>query len=172
MPADGDSVGLNRIRRAYLPLAGIRVLLVGESPPPGRGFFYTADSTLYHQTHRVFIEHCGASDGADKFLREFADAGFYLADLSDVRGDKPHLRPKSPDVREAVRSIAALIGQDTVAVIGVLREIDDLVASVVAASPNRDIRVESLPFPFHRSEQLQGRFRSGLRDVLEEVGCR
>ncbi len=102
-PASRDAgADLEVIRAQFLPADGIRVLLVGESPPPGRGFFYTGDSTLFRDTHRVFINRCSFAADEAAFLRQFAEAGFYLADLSGVRGDKPHLRPTALGVRSSL----------------------------------------------------------------------
>ncbi len=162
---------LEAIRVRFLPASGVRVLLVGESTPPGRGFFYTADSTLFRQSHQVFRDRCGFAADEAAFLRQFAEAGFYLADLSGTRGDKPHLRPTAPDVLSSLSDIAKLIGVQTVAVVGILQEIDDLVRVAVKASPKPSVRVHMVPFPFHRSEALRARYRSGLDRILQEVGC-
>jgi hypothetical protein len=174
MSASGpaDETNLESIRARFLPDGGVRVLLVGESPPPGRGFFYSADSTLFRETHKVFMDRCGYSEDEVTFLRQFADGGFFLVDLSSVRGDKPHLRQSAPDVLSSLSAVATLIGVRTIAVVGVLLDIDDLVHAAVKASPKASVRIHSLPFPFHRSEQLQARYRSGLDRILQDVGCR
>ncbi len=64
------------IRERYRPSA-VRVLLIGESPPPGRGFFYTGESSLFKFTVPVLVQQCGFTAEPAGFLRRFAEAGFF-----------------------------------------------------------------------------------------------
>jgi hypothetical protein len=147
-------------------------LLVGESPPRGRGFFYTGDSTLYRATAPVLVEECGFPRQPAAFLRSFAGSGFYLDDFSYDRGAKPAQDRRAPEVREAVQRIADLITQDSPAVVvGVLQSIDTLIDDAVLASAYPDIPCVLLRFPYHKSEAARLSFQDGLRRVVRHYGC-
>jgi hypothetical protein len=164
---------LEAVRRAHLPPDGIRLLLLGESPPPGKGFFYTGDSTLFRATVPVFVEECGFPSGATEFLSAFAGGGFFLEDFSSIRGAKPHLTPQHHEVAGTVRRLAKLVTEYApVAVVGVLREIEGLVQRVVAESDRPDTPVSSLRFPYYRSPSAQRAYQHGLRRVIAEYGCK
>lgn len=162
---------LEAIRQRFLPAGGIRVLMVGESPPPVRGFFYTGDSTLYRHTQPALVERCRFPSERDPFLARFAREGFYLADISTARGDKPHLRATAPDVQDAAAGLSRLIGARTVAVVGVLREIEPLVRAIVEQSDQPGCPWRCLTFPNSRNLGLQDRYRLELRRALQEFGC-
>lgn len=155
-----------------MPPGGIRVLFLGESPPPGKGFFYTGDSTLFRTTVPVFVAKCGFPSEPARFLSAFAEGGFYLEDFSLTRGDKPHLTPDRPDVTATVNRLAKLVSEHApVVVVGVLREIEDLTRRVVAESERSDTPVQSLRFPHHKSQQAQREYQDGLREVVADYGC-
>jgi len=163
---------LEAIRLGYRPDADIRVLLIGESPPPGRGFFYTGDSTLFRASVPVFAERCGFPSDPEAFLRRFAGEGFYLDDLSTLRGDHPGDRPDADDVKTSLRRLAGMIDEHRpVVVVGVLDRICSLVERVVALSSEPGTPVRCLPFPYWKSESAKREYQRGLRDVLEEFGC-
>jgi hypothetical protein len=163
---------VREIREKYMPPVGIRVLLLGESPPPRRGFFYTADSTLYRCTVPVMAAECGFPQDSLSFLVRFADAGFYLDDFSYHRGDHPHERPQSPDVITAFARLARLIDEHKpVAVIGVLERISGLVERTVATSTRPETPWHCLRFPHSKNRRTQELYANGLRGVLAEFGC-
>jgi hypothetical protein len=148
------------------------VLLIGESPPRGRGFFYTGDSALYRFTAPVLLEECSFPQGRERFLGRFSDAGFFLDDLSPTRGDKPAARASDPDVRAAVARLAATISADApVVVVGVLLSLRALVREIVAASSRPHTPWECLHFPHPRNEEEQRRYKAGLRKIVREFGC-
>jgi hypothetical protein len=70
-----------RLRNSFRP-ATVRVLFVGESPPAGGSFFYSADSELYRATRDAFEAALPRFRNADSFLNAFAQSGCYLVDLS------------------------------------------------------------------------------------------
>jgi hypothetical protein len=82
--SDGE---LEAIRCSFRP-DKIRVLLLGESPPPRRGFFYTRDSSLYRFTAPVLQREWNFPTEPAAFLARFAESGFFLDDFSSRRGDK------------------------------------------------------------------------------------
>lgn len=67
------------LRRRYLP-ARVRILFIGESPPAGGRFFYSADSELYRATRDAFYAALGERL-REPFLACFAELGCYLDDL-------------------------------------------------------------------------------------------
>jgi hypothetical protein len=80
---------LESLRHSYRP-SEIILLLVGESPPPHKGFFYDAtaiEGPLSRSTRRSFEDFFGTkySDRQD-FLRQFKSKGCYLLDLFGDRG--------------------------------------------------------------------------------------
>jgi len=75
-------------------------LLLGDSPPPGRGFFYTGDSSLYRFTAPVLQQESEFPREPQAFRSRFAHAGFVLDDFSSRRGDKPaQARPRLSGTR-------------------------------------------------------------------------
>jgi hypothetical protein len=163
---------LETIRQRYRPVGTLHLLFLGESPPPGRGFFYTCDSTLFRVAKPVFVRACSFPSDPDAWLSAFAEARCYLDDFSSTRGGKPHTRPNASDVRQAIQRLAGLVseGQPTV-VVPVLREIDDLAREVVAASDRPETPLRVLRFPYFRSESVKAEFATGLAAVLREFGC-
>jgi hypothetical protein len=165
---EGD---LEAIRRSFRPDT-IRVLLLGESPPPGRGFFYAGDSSLYRFTAPVLRRICRFPLEPEAFLVRFAGSGFFLDDFSSRRGDKPAQRADDDDVREAVKRIAASITTDEPEfVVGVLLGLSSLVEEAVNASGHPDTPWRCLPFPHPKNEEGQRRYQEGLGAVLRQVGC-
>lgn len=166
--SDGD---LEAIRRSFRP-DKIRVLLLGESPPPGRGFFYAGDSSLYRFTAPVVRRICRFPLEPEAFLTGFAGAGFFLDDFSSRRGDKPAQRADDDDVRDAVNRIAASITTDEPEfVVGVLLGLSSLVEEAIHASAHPDTPWRCLPFPHPKNEEGQRRYQEGLAAVLRHVGC-
>jgi hypothetical protein len=163
---------LEEVRKRFRPVGRLHLLFLGESPPPGRGFFYTADSTLFRAAKPVFVQACRFPGDPHGWLATFADTRCYLDDFSSIRGDKPHTRPSAPDVRKAIRRLARVVseGQPTV-VVPVLREIDELAREVVAASTHPGTPLRVLRFPYFRSERAKSEFATGLTAVLREFGC-
>lgn len=145
--------------------------MLGESPPPGRGFFYTADSSLYRFTAPVLRQECGFPREPAAFLSSFGYAGFFLDDYSSRRGDKPAQRADDPDIRDAVIRIAKSISGDApVYVVGVLLSLEELVAEAVESSTHPETPWRCLPFPHPKNEQGQRRYQEGLREVLGVAG--
>jgi hypothetical protein len=162
---------LEALRERFRPPGGVRLLLLGSSPPPGHGFFYKARSTVFECTRRVLVESCGFPHEAGDFLRAFAEAGFFLDDFSSVRGDKPAERPLDPDVRAGVERIAGSISeQQPLVIVGVLQRIERLLYEAVACSGCPDTPWICLPFPNWRSDGTRKAFEAGLRQVIEDFG--
>jgi hypothetical protein len=163
---------LERLREGYRPAPGeLRVLLLGESPPPGDGFLYKARSTTFTCTRRVLVEQCRFPNDAGAFLDAFAAAGFFLDDFSPRRGDQPAGRPGEPDVRASVTRIAATIDYERpLVVVGVLQRIERLVGEAVEQSQHPETPWICLPFPNWRSDSTRKAYEVALRRVIEDFG--
>ncbi len=167
-PASSDGeLELERLRNEFRP-SRIRLLLLGESPPPGKGFFYLARSTIFTCTRRVLVEQCGFPHESGAFLDAFAAAGFFLDDFSPRRDDQPASRPADGDVRASVARIAGTIGAERpFVVVGVLQRIERLVGEAVEQSRRPETPWICLPFPNWRSDSTRKAYESALRRVIE-----
>jgi hypothetical protein len=161
---------LERLRDRYRPDARrTRLLLLGESPPPGSGFFYKAQSTLFDSTRRVLAGEFGFPHEPPAFLAAFAAAGFLQEEFSAERGDKPASRLEDPAVQSAVARIARLISADRpIVVVGVLQRIEPLVALAVERSDQPGTPWRCLHFPQWRSERSRQAYQQGLREVIDD----
>ena len=164
------SSALERLRAEHRPAQGaMRALLLGESPPPGNGFFYLARSTIFTCTRRVLVEQWDFPQGANAFLDAFAAAGFFLDDFSSRRGDQPASRHEDADVRESVARIAEAIGSERPrVVVGVLQRIERLVGEAVEQSQRPETPWICLPFPNWRSDSTRKAYEAALRRVIED----
>jgi hypothetical protein len=72
--------GIEQLRRRFLPTQ-VRVLFVGESPPAGGTFFYSANSILYEATKDAFRRGVPTLVRGANFLERFKAMGCYLDDL-------------------------------------------------------------------------------------------
>ena len=144
--------------------------MLGESPPLGRGFFYSGESTLLIHSIPVFERVLGMPGEPPRFLDAFRDRGFYLEDFVSLRGAKPGAQPEALETRAGVSRVARFIGQEKPElVVGVLTRIRGLVAEAVASSGAPDTPWLCLPFPYRKSESAQLTYRDGLAAVLAEL---
>jgi hypothetical protein len=74
---------LEAIRESYRP-ASVSHLLVGESPPAGRTFFYLANSLLFQATYQAFVAQIGDVPRGEDFLRWFSTNGWFVTDLCRI----------------------------------------------------------------------------------------
>src|SRR3990172_926687 len=99
---------LEKLRLYYKP-ARIVLLLVGESPPPHKGFFYDADSPegqLSRNTRRAFEDVFGVQlINRTDFLNHFKRKGCYLYDLFGPRG-KTILRAAQRERETAIEKLS------------------------------------------------------------------
>ena len=161
---------LEQKRMSFLPEGPLRVLMIGESPPPGRGFFYCGDSTLYRATKPILCDRLGFPDDRERFLASFRKSGWYLEDFSTIRGDKPHLRPRAPKVVSAIQRLSDFVGQRRpTVVVGVLLEIAPLVSAVIERSECPQTPWRCLRFPYWRSRPAMAAYQEGLRELIGEL---
>ena len=156
---------LERLRLHYKPRR-ILLLLVGESPPPRRGFFYDADSPegqLSRNTRRVFEDVSGVrfTDRRD-FLSHFKRKGCYLYDLFQPRG-KTMLRASRREQEAAVEKLSNLLQQEKPKItVSVLKRTSKLVEKAIERA-QIPVNYRTLPYP---TRNYVTQYRSGLAAVL------
>ncbi len=156
---------LEKLRLRYKP-ARIVLLLVGESPPPHKGFFYDADSPegqLSRNTRRVFEDVSGV-EFADRrdFLNHFKRKSCYLYDLFQTRG-KTILRASRKEQEVAVEKLSNLLQQDKPEVtVSVLKRTGKLVAKAVERA-QIPVNYRTLPYP---TRNYAPQYRSELAAIL------
>lgn len=163
---------LEQLRQDYQP-ESIRLLFLGESPPPrGPRFFYLGNSALFDATQPVFVDECGFPADADSFLIRFAETGCYLEDVSKVPGDKPSAWPEGDErAKVAIARIARLLDDhEPVAVVTVIRSACPIAEAAVASSTSTTTVCRHLPFPHPRNLAGTARYQRELGHVLREFG--
>lgn len=156
---------LEKRRLRYKP-ARIVLLLVGESPPPHKGFFYDADSPegqLSRNTRRAFEAVSGAkfADRRD-FLNLFKRKGCYLYDLFKPRG-KTILRADRREQEEAVEKLSDLLQQEKPEItVSVLKRTSKLVGKAIERA-QIPVDYRTLPYP---TRNYVTQYRSGLAAIL------
>jgi hypothetical protein len=137
------------------------MLFVGESPPAGGTFFYSADSGLYRATRDAFCQALpGLRDG--DFLRQFAALGCWLDDLCHEPIDRyePLQRAQARRANE-VRLAATIRDLQPRVVIILLKSIVPNVERAISAAGIADVERHALTYPsrWHRH-------RTAYRDEL------
>lgn len=156
---------LEKLRLRYKP-ARIVLLLVGESPPPHKGFFYDADSPegqLSRNTRRAFEDVSGVkfTDRGD-FLNHFKRKGCYLHDLFGPRG-KTILRAARKEQEAAVEKLSTLLQQEKPKVtVSVLKRTSKLVRRAIERA-QIPVEFRTLPYP---TRNYVTQYRSGLAAIL------
>ncbi len=137
-------------QRLYYKPARIVLLLVGESPPPHRGFFYDTDSPegqLSRNTRRVFEDVSGV-EFADRrdFLSHFKRKGCYLFDLFKPRGKTIH-RADRREKEVAVEELSNLLRQEKPKItVSVLKRTSKLVEKAIERA-QIPVSYRALPYP-------------------------
>ena len=118
-PKDKYRGNAEKIRKVFRP-EKVKVLLVGESPPPEEWkFFYNCNSDLYDATKEVFRRVLGRSDEEfdnDEFLTFFESKGFYLVDLfqrKDIwkkkNGNFEKVKPSERLIKRRIKELKKII---------------------------------------------------------------
>ena len=160
---------LEKLRLEFKPQK-ITLLLVGESPPPNRGFFYdvtAAEGQLSRNTRRVFQDFYEQDYASrEEFLTDFKMKECYLVDLFPQRGKTPH-NALFEERAAAVKQLADLLKAEQPRVIAsVLKRIQRLVEQAIAES-RVPVSYRSLCYP---TRHFVPRYSSGLRTILSEFG--
>jgi len=156
---------LEKLRLRYKP-ARIVLLLVGESPPPHKGFFYDADSPegqLSRNTRKVFEDVSGVEFAHRRdFLNHFKTKGCYLYDLFKPRG-KTILRSDRGEQEVAVEKLRDLLRQGKPkTTVSVLKRTSKLVEKAVERA-QIPVDYRTLPYP---TRNYVTQYRSELAAIL------
>ncbi len=159
---------LETLRHSYKP-SEIILLLVGESPPRQKGFFYDAtaiDGPLSRNTRRSFEDFFQTkySDRQD-FLRQFKSKGCYLVDLFRNRG-KTVYKASERERETAVIVLSSFIQEAKPRmVVSVLKRTRKLVEEAIQKD-QLVVRYKALPYP---TRNYVMEYCYGLREFLAEL---
>ncbi len=149
-PYDTTGNRYESLRQRYRPNR-IDILLVGESRPAGRTFFYLANSNLYYATHEAFQRALGPMPPAEDFLRYLQQHGVWLYDLADTPVDRMKGRPRRSVVQARAGELVALLRETKPRLIVAIKK--NLAATVRLALDEAGIpsdRLRVLPFPLYQ----------------------
>ena len=159
---------LEKLRVAFKP-SKIVLLLVGESPPPRRGFFYdptVPEGQLSRNTRKTFQDQFRI-EYADRqaFLNDFQAKGCYLFDLFKQRG-KTFPTTTREERNLAVEELGSFLqaGKPSL-VVSTLRRISGLVEEAVKTS-QLTVEYRSLPYP---TRQYIPEYSSRLGAILSDL---
>ncbi len=159
---------LEKLRIAFKP-SRIVLLLVGESPPPHRGFFYdptVPEGQLSRNTRKTFQDQFRI-EYADRqaFLSAFQAKGCYLFDLFKQRG-KTFPTTTREERNAAVVELRSFLQEEKPRlVVSTLRRISGLVEEAVKTS-QLTVEYRTLPYP---TRQYIPEYRSKLGTILSEL---
>jgi hypothetical protein len=142
-----ESAAREALRRSYRPRQ-VRVLFVGEAPPPSStgSFFYDPGASRHRVVQRVFEKAFELRFADDEFLGWFRRAGCYLEDLShdpvDGLTDKERRALYAPGAERLAATFAEL---RPAVVISLLRRI---APHVTAAAERSGLRAELVEVPY------------------------
>ncbi len=151
------------IRKSYLP-SSVRILLVGESPPSSKEFFYKKSQMTRH-TMTAFEKAFGLKfHDAGQFLEYFKDCGCYLDDLTETPvNDLPRvereqlLKSSIPNLSERIKQMQPAV------VVTVLKRIEAQVQEAINESGIRT-GTYTLPFP---GNGHQNKYIESLAEILK-----
>ncbi len=159
---------LEKLRIAFKP-SRIVLLLVGESPPPHRGFFYdptVPEGQLSRNTRKTFQDQFRI-EYADRqaFLNDFQAKGCYLFDLFKQRG-KTFPTTTKEERNLAIEELGRFLqaGKPSL-VASTLRRISGLVEEAVKTS-HLTVEYRTLPYP---TRQYIPEYHSRLGTILSEL---
>lgn len=154
------------MRKKFQP-EKIRLLLVAESPPPTRGFFYdisSAEGSLSRNTREAFERYIGKGLTRSEFLDAFRSK-CYLVDLFQERGVNAK-RVSNSDGDAAVERLGRLLtAEKPPFIVSVLRRIDIFVRCAVKVSALKS-DYTNLPYPNRNRIDL---YRDGLERVFRRA---
>jgi hypothetical protein len=144
------------MRTEHMP-EELRVLFIGESPPAGGTFFYSADSILYRATRQAFLDALPNLADQPNFLEAFRALGCYLDDLSlrpiDKLESRDRLEARDAAVPQLARRLSAFRPRRVVIV---LKGIAPQVSTALEEAGLGEVARAELRFPsrWHRAEYV------------------
>jgi arsenate reductase-like glutaredoxin family protein len=156
---------LEKLRLKFKP-ATIALLLVGESPPPQKGFFFdtsVAEGQLSRNTRIAFQDHYKTQySSREEFLSQFKAKQCYLTDLLQQRG-KTVQKADMEEKQAAQRQLTSLLQEEKPRIVApVLKRIRRLTEQLLEES-RIHARLVPLTYP---TRQYIPEYQSGLQIVL------
>ncbi len=156
---------LEKLRAAFKP-SKVILLLVGESLPPHKGFFYdptAPEGQLSRNTRKAFQDHFQIEyANRQAFLSHFQAKGCYLIDLFKQRGKTFPTTTREERNLAAVELGSLLQAEKPLLVASTLRRISRLVEEAVKTS-RLTLEYRSLPYP---TRQYIQEYRNKLGTIL------
>jgi hypothetical protein len=162
MTDPGNSIEAVRDRFKPEP---IRVLFVGESPPAGDTFFYSANSNLHRYTEEAFTAAFGRQFGpGEEFLKFFAELGCYLDDLCAAPVNHLDKGERELQRTAGITSLSTRLRTTSPqAVVVVMKAIEPHVQQAAKQAELGRIPFFALPFP------AQGNQRKYVAELVETL---
>jgi hypothetical protein len=141
----GEVMDTEFIRQSYRP-TDIRLLLVGESPPASKKFFYVKSAMTKHTAQAFEKAHGARFRDDEEFLHYFKICGCYLDDLCHDPVDDLPKAQREKRLKASVDGLAQRIREMNPSVLAVvLKKIERYVQQAVYMS-GRQPKVFVLPF--------------------------
>ncbi len=159
---------LEKLRVAFKP-SRIVLLLVGESPPPHRGFFYdptVPEGQLSRNTRKAFQDRFQIEySDRQAFHSYFQAKGCYLFDLFNQRG-KTFPTTTREERNIALEELGSFLQEEKPRLVAsTLRRISRLVEDAVKTS-RLTLEYRSLPYP---TRKYIPEYRSKLATILSDI---
>ena len=155
------------IRNRFRPEV-TRLLLVGESPPANRTFFYSANSKLNVHTFAAFARLGLVSENPTVFLDTFRGLGCYLDDLCHSPVNNLPTPARRAERNRSVPGLALRLQKiRPEVVVCVMRAGEPAVRCALAAAGMHEIPFHSLPFP---AQDHQREYVEGLAQLVSRLG--
>ena len=162
-----------QIRLCYRP-DRIKVLFIGESPPPsGKTFFYAGNSILFDFWKSTFTEVFNKSwPSPESFLRWFQEQGCYLDDL--LSNPLPSNKIEKAKTRKDLlpKSVSTFASKfrdySPEAIVVVMKGIDSYVKEAIMES-ELTIACEIVGFPYKRKGKIRPQTISEAQHVLTKL---
>src|ERR1700678_3003819 len=147
-----------KLRARYRPLK-IKVLFVGEAPPPGGRFFYAGNSQMYRHLREALQSRLG---NPHDFLQAFKDRGYFLDDLVLEPFDQIPAKERAPILKQNIPRLAQRMTRyQPEIVITLLKRIDPYVQDAISRA-RADVKHYCVPSP---GNGQQSNFRREMAEI-------
>lgn len=155
------------IRRKFRPTV-TRLLLIGESPPWNRTFFYYANSNLYCRTVEAFTQAKLVARDSTQFLDDFRNLGCFLDDLSHTPINQLRTAQRRTARDRAVRDLESRLRLIRPGVIVcVMKGIERDVRRAIESADMHEKAFCAVPFPSHGHQR---QYMDQLANILSKLG--
>lgn len=165
----GNKENHNQKRSKYKPDI-IKVLYIGESPPSGGTFFYSANSNLFCHMNKAFKKVFGDTVGENfTFLGYFMTSNCYLDDLCLEPVNKKSIAEKYHLRQKGIEPLAERIKfYSPEAIIILMKSIETQVKEAISKSGIKINHIFVTSFPSHNQSNIDN-FIAGNVKALEKL---